>query len=237
MTNHECDPQQEKPRLADLSRERPRASGLAFLSREHRVRNQEQGAHASVLRRFWRCTKRLFWKILLRLPILSAKINFQVEKRGQVLKKNALMAQELRGVRTLAALPCTLQVVSRSQRASWGPRERSSASSPGAQWPRPQEPPTEPQRWGGALSRRAGSCFQDLKPRDSKASDSAYQERTCSLVFSKCRDKDFNFALCQEFHGASFQCRILLDESHRNQAEKAAIITLTFGVKILIKTN
>lgn len=60
-----------------------------------------------------------------------------------------------------------------------------------------------------------------------------------SFVFSKYCDKDFNFTLCQEFYGAKklASTEYSLYESRRNQAAKAAIITITFGVKILIKTN
>lgn len=43
---------------------------------------------------------------------------------------------------------------------------------------RPLESSREPRGWGGAISSWEGNSFQDLKPRDSEAADSDYQQST-----------------------------------------------------------
>lgn len=91
------------------------------------------------------------------------------------------------------------------------------------------------------------SCFLAEQATASKTENQGIPRRLTqiiskanySFVFSKYCDKDFNFTLCQEFYGAKklSSTEYSLYESHRNRAAKAAIITITFGVKILIKTN
>lgn len=56
-------------------------------------------------------------------------------------------------------------------------------------------------------SSKAGNCFQELKPGDSKVPDSDDRESSKWCIFSKYCDKDFNFLSCQEFLGAGQLCR------------------------------
>lgn len=123
--------------------------------------------------------KALFQRILLRLHFLSSEVNSRVEKQEQTPKKRAIMGQELHGVRNRRAhrlAGCK----------SWMPGGRSAASSPHSQCLSLLEPSREPRSWGGAISSREGSSFQDLKPGDSEESDSDYQQSNLPfcLVFS-----------------------------------------------------
>lgn len=130
--------------------------------------------------------KGLFQRILPRLRVLSSEVKFQVEKQEQTPKKRAIIGQELRGVRYRRAHRLA-GWKSRGDGCPPGcPGGRSAASSPHSQCLGLLEPSREPGDWGGAISSREGNSFQDLKPRDSEASDSDYQQSNLPfcLVFS-----------------------------------------------------
>lgn len=77
----------------------------------------------------WAMFERLLQQIILRLHILSSKINLQVEKQEQVLKERAIIGQELHGVRNRQRAAWPIRAFSRRPLSSWMPGWRSSASS------------------------------------------------------------------------------------------------------------
>lgn len=115
-----------------------------------------------------------------------------------------------------------------------------SASCLHSQRPERTEPRLAPKRWGEAVFQQSRATASKIENQGIPRSlTQIISKANYGFVLCKCCDKDFNFTLCQEFYGAkklsSTEHSCMNPTEIRRQKQQS--LTITFGVKILIKTN